>query len=243
MQGTTASDITGTVKGTYNLIGTGGAGGLVNGRNGNIVGVSNPLFATLSNYGGTTETIALLPGSPALGAGTPVSGITTDQRGMPLDSPHPDIGAFQSQGFTLVPIAGSTSQTAATGTAFANPLAVTVTANNPLEPVAGGVISFGAPAAGASATLSSNTATIGDDGTAAISATANGKAGSYAVTASAGGANAPASFSLTNTGSSSIAASLPTNSGNSPSLVDAALASILGTFDDAGPNPNSWSDS
>src|SRR5262249_46649153 len=45
-------------------------------------------------------TKALLTGSPAIGAGRAISGITTDQRGkgFALDSPHPDIGAFQYQG-------------------------------------------------------------------------------------------------------------------------------------------------
>ena len=51
----------------------------------------------LGDYGGPTQTIRLLSGSPAIGAGTPIGGITTDQRGFPLDSPDPDIGAFQSQ--------------------------------------------------------------------------------------------------------------------------------------------------
>ena len=45
--------------------------------------------------------MALLPGSPAIGAGTTENGITTDQRGEPLASP-PDIGAFQSQSGSLV---------------------------------------------------------------------------------------------------------------------------------------------
>ena len=55
----------------------------------------------------------------------------------------------------MTAVAGSTPQTAAIGTPFANPLAVTVTANNPVEPVDGGVVSFVAnPAAnGASAIL------------------------------------------------------------------------------------------
>ena len=50
---------------------------------------------------------------------------------------------------------GSTPQTASIGTAFANPLAVSVTANNPVEPVNGGVVTFVAnPASnGASAVL------------------------------------------------------------------------------------------
>ena len=79
----------------------------------------------LGNYGGPTETMALLPGSPAIGAGIALSGVTTDQRGEPLDSPAPDIGAYQTQGFTVTPVAGSTPQAVAAGDAFANPLAVT----------------------------------------------------------------------------------------------------------------------
>ena len=55
-------------------------------------------LAPLGDYGGPTQTMALLPGSPAIGAGIDsVTGVTTDQRGFPLDSPNPDIGAFQSQ--------------------------------------------------------------------------------------------------------------------------------------------------
>ena len=55
----------------------------------------DPLLAPLANNGGPTQTMALLPGSPAIRAGTAVSGITTDQRGQPVDFPSPDIGAFQ----------------------------------------------------------------------------------------------------------------------------------------------------
>ncbi len=128
--------------------------------------------------------------------------ITTDQRGEPLDSPNPDIGAFQSQGFTFTSAVGSTPQSAATGTAFANPLAVTVTANNPIEPVAGAILTFAAPAIGPSAELSATTVTIGSDGVASVTATANGKAGSYTVTASAGGQGTY--FALTNTTGSSL---------------------------------------
>ncbi len=60
------------------------------------------MLAPLGNYGGPTETMALLPGSPAIGAGTPISGITTDQRGFARPASNPDIGAFQTQGSTLV---------------------------------------------------------------------------------------------------------------------------------------------
>ena len=109
----TASDIGGggarDVTGTFNLIGTGGSGGINNGSNGNVVltpalGQSNSVFsaanpaglAPLGDYGGPTQTMALLPGSPAIGKGTGADAPITDQRGFALDSPTPDIGAFQT---------------------------------------------------------------------------------------------------------------------------------------------------
>ncbi len=109
---------------SYNLIGNGGSGGLANGQNGNIVLTSliGLGLAPLGNYGGPTQTVSLLPGSPAIGAGTIANGVTTDQRGDPIDSP-PDIGAFQSQGFTLAVLTGATPQQTTDGTAFANRLA------------------------------------------------------------------------------------------------------------------------
>ena len=111
-----------------------------------------------------------------------------------------DIGAFQSQGFTLTVVAGSTPQAAIIGTAFANPLAVTVAAINPIEPVAGGVVNFTVNPApdGASASLSAATAIIGSDGIAQVTATANSVAGSYTATASYVGATSTATFNLTN---------------------------------------------
>ncbi len=187
------SDIAGTaageVTGTYNLVGTGGSGGITGGSGGNIVltTLADLGLAPLADYGGPTQTIALLPGSVAISAGTAVSGITTDQRGEPLDSP-PDIGAFQSQGFTITSVAGGTLQQTTDGTAFANPLAVAVTANNPLEPVAGGTLTFAAPSSGASAALTGGTFTLGPDGSASVIAADNSIAGSYSVTASTTGA-------------------------------------------------------
>ena len=89
------------VTGSYNLVGTGGAGGLAAADH-NIIGAANPLLALLGNNGGSTETFALLPGSPAIGAGTAVSGLTTDQRGLPWTRP-PDIGSYQVQTVTRSP--------------------------------------------------------------------------------------------------------------------------------------------
>ena len=142
-------DISGNVSGSNNLIGTGGSGGLQNGVNGNLVGVFDPLLGSLGNYGGTTQTVPLLPGSPAIAAGTTAAGITMDQRGLPLGPDDIDIGAFQSQGFTLGLVPGSSPQSANIFTQFASPLAVIVTANNPAEPVDGGSIGFAVtPSAG-----------------------------------------------------------------------------------------------
>ena len=93
---TTASDIVGTVTGTYNLIGTGGAGGLTTGNH-NQISVASPGLGTLGDYGGPTKTIPLLSGSPAIHAGTSTNAPSTDQRGLSVDSPTPDVGAFQVQ--------------------------------------------------------------------------------------------------------------------------------------------------
>jgi uncharacterized repeat protein (TIGR01451 family) len=144
--------------------------------------------------------MALLPGSAAIGAGTTVSGITTDQRGQPLDAPTPDIGAFQSHGFSLSAVPGSTPQAVVTDTAFTNPLALTITANDPIEPVAGGVVNFTVNPAqnGASASLSAATAIIGPNGIAQVTATANSIVGSYTVKVSAIGAASPANYNLKN---------------------------------------------
>ena len=96
--------------------------------------------------------MALLPGSPAIDAGNNAlipAGVTTDQRGLPrIVNGRVDIGAFESSGFTIAVTSGS-GQTAG---ALRNPLVVTVTANNPIEPVAGGLVTFTPPVSGASAT-------------------------------------------------------------------------------------------
>jgi hypothetical protein len=164
----------------------------------------NPLLGRLGFYGGPTRTIPLLPGSPAMGGGTATGAPATDQRGVARPKgTAPDIGAFQSEGFTLAPVAGSTPQPTTAGSPFANPLAVTVTANNPVEPVDGGVITFTAPpATGASATLSAGTATI-TGRQASVGATANATRGTYIITATATEAGS-AGFTLTNTAPSSL---------------------------------------
>jgi hypothetical protein len=189
----------GGVSGSHNLIGAGGSGGLQNGVDGNLVGIADPGLAPLGNYGGPTQTMAVLPGSPAIDAGLSGRGIpTTDQRGQPRAG-GVDIGAFQSQGFTLTLVPGSSPQRARIGTRFADPLTVVVKAKNPIEPVAGGTVIFLAPESGASAVLSpAETVRIDAAGRASVTAVANMIVGEYTVTAVVPWA-APVTFNLINT--------------------------------------------
>ena len=187
-----------------NLIGeTDGSSGWVGSDlTGTVAQPLNPLLAPLGNYGGPTQTMALLPGSPAIDAGNNAlipAGVTTDQRGLArIVDGIVDIGAFESNLFTIAATSGS-GQSTGIFTAFPAPLVATVTANNPIEPVAGGLVTFTPPQSGASAILSGNPATI--------SADRHGErrppprtASSvrYTVSAGARGITNTASFSLTN---------------------------------------------
>ncbi|MBZ5618513.1 MAG: discoidin domain-containing protein [Acidobacteriia bacterium] len=92
--------------------------------------------------------------------------------------------------------AGSTPQSTAVNTAFANPLQLTVT--DPLgNTVSGLMVTFTAPASGASAFLSSGSTVTNGNGIASVTAIANNIAGSYAVTATVSGLSVL--FNLTNT--------------------------------------------
>ena len=164
----------------------------------------DPLLGALGDYGGPTRTLPLLPGSPAIGGGgdpttvgTPpdASAIAMDQRGI-IRRGRNDIGAFQSQGFTLA-ISSGNGQSTATFTAFPVPLVVIVSSSHG-EPIQGGKVLFGAPSSGPSAILTGSPL-IDGVGQAGMQAMANGVAGGpYAVTASAAGV-APISFLLINT--------------------------------------------
>jgi hypothetical protein len=199
-----AGDITGggagNVTGTYNLIGTGGSGGITNGSGGNIVltSLADLDLAPLGNYGGPTQTLALLPGSVAIGAGSGVGGITTDQRGATrATSGAVDIGAFQDQGYTLAVASGS-DQSTLVNQAFADPLVAVLTEDFAHSPLPGVTISFDPPSSGADATLSAGSAVTDASGQASVTATANATAGAYTVTACACGVGSSASFDLTN---------------------------------------------
>ncbi len=73
-----------------------GATGISSGSAGNLVGL-DPKLGPLQSNGGPTPTMALLPGSPALDAGSNPLTLTTDQRGFGprVVGPAADIGAYE----------------------------------------------------------------------------------------------------------------------------------------------------
>ncbi len=200
----TGPDVSGIITSQgHNLIGksNGSSGWVASDLTGTVAAPLNALLASLGNYDGSALTVALLPGSPAIDAGASGAGIpVTDERGKSRVG-APDIGAFESQGFTLAAVTGSTPQTAIFGV-FTNPLAVTVTANNPLEPVDGAVVRFTVPSTGASAVLTSPVTITG--GVASTTAESNSTVGPYTVTATAGSGCNTVSFSLVNTDHGSL---------------------------------------
>ena len=149
----------------------------------------SPLWVARDGY------YALLPGSPAIGAGDVDDCAALDQRGQ-ARAGRCDAGAFQSRGFT-VQIAGGDDQTALVDAVFDQPLTVTVASEHG-EPVTGGRVTFTGPASGAGIDGSPLSFTVDAEGAAGGSVTANGVVGAYQVSANAAGVAAPATFDLEN---------------------------------------------
>jgi hypothetical protein len=204
-----------------NLFGKGeGSTGLANGVKNDKVGTTaaplDVLLSVLGNYGGPTQTHALLPGSPAIEAANNcvmdaahcgdanIPQLTTDQRGGPFNrlvNPTVDIGAFESRGFTITTSSGDL-QTAVFNTAFGEPLLATISSVAG-EPVSGGQVVFTAPGSGASATFTGGHTTVSSvidaGGEATASPTANATVGGpYKVSATSNGVTGRSDFSLTN---------------------------------------------
>jgi hypothetical protein len=164
----------------------------------------------------------LLAGSPAIDAGddatcaaAPVNNF--DQRGISRPQGAAcDIGAFESQGFTLTKVSGD-NQTTLIQTDFPNPLVISVTSVAG-EPVNGGQVILTAPASSASLMTTPITLTIAN-GVVSSTVTANDTVGSYSVIASALGA-ANVAFNLTNAlaGTTTSVTSTP-----NPSIVGQAV--------------------
>jgi hypothetical protein len=117
----------------YNLIGdgTGGSGFADTDLVGTAANPIDPLLGPLQDNGGPTPTMALLPGSPALNAGTAGGAPDTDQRGVPRGTVV-SIGAYQATATQLV--LSGLPDSADAGT----PLTVTVTAEDPFGQTAVG---------------------------------------------------------------------------------------------------------
>ncbi|MCA2756305.1 MAG: hypothetical protein IM467_18475, partial [Microcystis sp. M137S2] len=168
---------------------------------GTIANPINPQLAPLGNYGGTTQTHALLPNSPALNAGNNANApVGNDQRGATrIFGGVVDIGAFESQGFSLTPLANSTPQSTNINTSFAQLLGVQVTENFVNSPIPNVLVTFAPPSSGASGSFAGNASVLTNNLGIAVAPTftANGVAGSYTVAATITGLT-PASFSLTN---------------------------------------------
>lgn len=185
------------------------SGNGLNGTNANNLTSGNPLLAPLGMYGGTTATRPPLPGSPAIDAGG--TGCTgNDQRlvARPVNTTC-DIGAVESRAFTLTKGSGD-GQSAGAGTAFASPLAVTVSSSSG-DPVDGGQATFTITPAVSGAAASFGTVagcTVSGSNLVAVctitgstattpTLTANGTLGTFSVSAAASGAT-PQTFTLTN---------------------------------------------
>ena len=126
-----------------------------------------PAAGPLGDYGGPTQTMALLPGSPAIDAGNNGSVIPgaspPTSAGCPASSTPSWTSAPSSRAASPSPSPRGAASPPACSPPSPDPLVATVTANNPSEPVAGGLVTFTPPASGASATLNGSPATIGAD--------------------------------------------------------------------------------
>jgi hypothetical protein len=167
----TDDDIAGAVvqSGSYNLIGTGGSGGLSSNHH-NQVGVSGPGLGTLADNGGPTQTIALQNGSPAIAAGSNPENLSTDGRGykVPVGTTW-DIGAYQTSGVALSTPPTATLQ--ATGVTSANagsldPYQFTITYNSDVDIVAtslaGALVQVNPPGSAAISATVVSTAPVGE---------------------------------------------------------------------------------
>jgi hypothetical protein len=131
-----------------------GSTGLVNSVNGNQVGTTlnpiNPRLGPLQNNGGPTQTMALLPGSPAIDAGSNAlavdasgSPLTTDQRGPGFNrviNGTVDMGAYEFQPSATITTLVSSLNPAPFGQFVT--VTVTVAATVPGSNVVQGTVTF-----------------------------------------------------------------------------------------------------
>ncbi len=135
-----ASDVAGAavagVTGANDLIGSGGSGGIAGGSDGDIVltSLAGLGLAPLANNGGPTQTMALLPGSPAINAGRNALDVdangnflATDQRGPGFPrvvGGTADMGAYES---TYLTTATSLASPGGATSSYGQPVTFTAT--------------------------------------------------------------------------------------------------------------------
>jgi hypothetical protein len=230
----------------YNLIGTEGFGGLVNGVNGNQVGVADPGLGTLASNGGPTQTIALLPGSPAIDAGSnalavdPTTGqpLTTDQRGpgfVRIVNNTVDIGAFEVQStiHLVVTVQPPASVTAGSG------FGLTVTAEDgagDVDTSFNGTVTATLPYNPGGATLGGTLTATAQDGVATFSDLTLNKVGSgYALLVSATGLGSATTSALDVTRAAvtelAVLTQLPSGLVGSPFSLTVAAEDAFGNVD------------
>jgi Bacterial Ig-like domain (group 1) len=197
---------------------------------------ANPLTQRSSAISGTTT-----QNTNAAGLATFADLSLSHSGNYQLIATAPSIATAQSSQFTItagspasIATSGGTPQSANISTAFADPLAVVVhdaTGN----PVAGILVTFTAPASGASATLSAAQATTDATGRVSVTATANTFAGAYTVTATAPGIAGAAEFALTNVAAG--ASTLAFVQQPASTTAGATISAVSVKLTDSGNNP------
>lgn len=164
----------------------------------------DPRLGPLTDYGGPTQTQALLPDSPAIDAGG-VGATATDQRGVAALDVR-DIGAYESAGFVWLPVAGD-GQSTLVNMPFTTPLQVQLAEaafgrSIAFENLA---VTFRAPTSGASGNFSGTSTVLSNTQGIATAPflTANGIVGNFTVTATSPGTGG-AIFNLNNILSPSV---------------------------------------
>jgi CSLREA domain-containing protein len=149
------SEVVFVAASSFNVIGTGGSGGLTNGTNHNQIGVANPGLGPLAHNGGPTRTHGLLPGSPAVDRGDDF-GLIGDQRGSTrpfddlalinaVDGDGTDIGAFELQSGEAVTLVGANVavQSGTVSVTFSGVSAAGTTMQVAIDPATAGTVPGG----------------------------------------------------------------------------------------------------
>ena len=140
----------------------------------NLIG-GDPMVGRLGDYGGSLQTVPLLPGSPAIDAGSDSLAVgpdrkplATDERGLPrIYGAHVDIGAYEYQ-----PLAGGGLTAASISGVYGGTVTLMAHLTESAVPVSGEIVQFslnGMPVGSTKTDISGN-ATLGDVSLAGINA-------------------------------------------------------------------------